>query len=707
MDLLHVAVLSAFAVAQPLYARLAERPHFLVDLKTTPVEIALTCLLLSLGVPAILALAELLARLISKSARQAMHAVIVFVLLTCLGLPIAKSLILPGLLVGLLALGMSAASTWWYCKARAARLLVTLASPGVVLFPALFLWNSPIAGFFWNRPLLQLEARNAPPVVFLVFDEFCGLSLLNANKTIDAERFPALSRLAGTATWYRNATTVHPDTSHAVPALLSGRYPLPGPAPVAEQLPLNLFSVIDATGRYEMAVFEPVSRIAVPRRGRESAAYGRQTLPEAQELLDTLWRVYLRDLAPVELSPHLPAVRRLWFGEYETRVVPRERRRGLFRFEWSARRDQQFEHMLDCITASETPALYFQHLLLPHVPWCYLPDGQRYANDGGDWTMLNFDTHSQLTGVWSNDDWFIAQCQQRYLLQLMYVDRLVGRLIDRLRALELFDRCLIIVTADHGTSFRPRVSRRQPEAANLAEILSVPLFIKYPGQQEGRIDDRNVESVDLLPTVASVLGIELPRPVDGHSLLEDPPPPRATKRVMREGALVEVDPRVVQRSAFPQEQARLFPPGREGLFAIGPHLSLHGRDVAELRVESRATTAVRVSPPPLSLGEQPGNLVVPLLIEGEFLGSPLDAAESIAAVVDGKIAATTQTFISPGLRNRFALLLPDRLAGQLPVEPMLYRIIEADDGARLEPLRVELRKEESHRLPTAPASVAR
>ena len=56
------------------------------------------------------------------------------------------------------------------------------------------------------------------------------------------------------------------------------------------------------------------------------------------------------------------------------------------------------------------------------------------------------------------------------------------------------DRCLLIVTADHGVSFRAGHSRRLPDAANLSDIASVPLFIKLPGQTEGRVDDRNVES---------------------------------------------------------------------------------------------------------------------------------------------------------------------------------------------------------------------
>jgi len=313
--------------------------------------------------------------------------------------------------------------------------------------------------------------------------------------------------------------------------------------------------------------------------------------------------------------------------------------------------------------------------------------------------MLNFDTHSQLTGVWSHDEWFITQCRQRYLLQLMYVDHLVGRLLDRLQAHDLFDRSLIVVTADHGASFRPNVSRRQPLPANLGEILSVPLFIKAPGQRGGAIDDRNAQSVDILPTVAELLGLELPLPVDGRSLLADEPPPGGALRVMMNGSLAEVDPRAVRECAFPQEQARLFPAGRDSLFAIGPHAALHGRLLRDLQLEQRVTTTARVSPPPPPLGDRPEDQVVPLMIEGEILGDPLVEPEQIAAAVDGQVVATTRTFIIDGLKNRFALLLPDALAARSGLEVDLFRILPGAGQPKLEPVRVVLRHEEIRALP--------
>ena len=43
-----------------------------------------------------------------------------------------------------------------------------------------------------------------------------------------------------------------------------------------------------------------------------------------------------------------------------------------------------------------------------------------------------------------------------------------------------------------------------------------PLFVKAPGQQNGKVVDDNVMSIDILPTIADTLGVEVPWQVDGR-----------------------------------------------------------------------------------------------------------------------------------------------------------------------------------------------
>ena len=81
----------------------------------------------------------------------------------------------------------------------------------------------------------------------------------------------------------------------------------------------------------------------------------------------------------------------------------------------------------------------------------------------------------------------------------------------------MFDRSLIVVTADHGVSFVPGQPFRGICQEIYPETLSVPLFVKLPGQHEGRASDRNVEAIDILPTIADVLKIRLPWETRGSS----------------------------------------------------------------------------------------------------------------------------------------------------------------------------------------------
>ena len=98
------------------------------------------------------------------------------------------------------------------------------------------------------------DIGEAPPVVFVVFDEFPLNSLLDENYEVDAGRYPNFSALAAHSYWFRNTTTVSSETMWAVPAIVSGIYPFErGAVPTRRYYPNNLFTVLSE--RYEMTVF--------------------------------------------------------------------------------------------------------------------------------------------------------------------------------------------------------------------------------------------------------------------------------------------------------------------------------------------------------------------------------------------------------------------------------------------------------------------
>ncbi len=181
------------------------------------------------------------------------------------------------------------------------------------------------------------------------------------------------------------------------------------------------------------------------------------------------------------------------------------------------------------LTESELPRLHYLHALLPHVPWRFRPDGSTYAD-------------IELPGYFSkwDDDPAIAHFgQQRHLLQLGLVDRLLGEYLDRLEAIGDFDRAIVIVTADHGISFVPGERSRGIGEANTAGIANVPLLYKEPGQRSGTVQPQPVELIDVVPTLAAKLGLDPPWAFDGHNLFAVADPTR-DRRVRGPYGMVDV-----------------------------------------------------------------------------------------------------------------------------------------------------------------------
>lgn len=113
----------------------------------------------------------------------------------------------------------------------------------------------------------------------------------------------------------------------------------------------------------------------------------------------------------------------------------------------------------------------------------------------------------------------------RYDGAIAYVDHELGRLFERLRELGLWEASLVIVTSDHGEAFGEHGLAGHGVSLHEHQI-HVPLLIKAPGQQQAAVVERPVSSVDLLPTILHVVGLERPGGLPGVSLSEGAPPLR-------------------------------------------------------------------------------------------------------------------------------------------------------------------------------------
>ena len=121
-----------------------------------------------------------------------------------------------------------------------------------------------------------------------------------------------------------------------------------------------------------------------------------------------------------------------------------------------------------------------------------------------------------------------------YASRVRRLDACFGEFIDDLKARGLFDRSLIVVTADHGDSLGEQ-GRMGHAYTIFPEILQVPLIVHLPSAWAGLRADPSAPAftTDLTPTLYALLGHE-PRPPAaffGHPLFRKagaPAPPRST-----------------------------------------------------------------------------------------------------------------------------------------------------------------------------------
>ena len=103
--------------------------------------------------------------------------------------------------------------------------------------------------------------------------------------------------------------------------------------------------------------------------------------------------------------------------------------------------------------------------------------------------------------------------------EIAYTDAEVGKFLAYLRAKGLYNETMISVMADHGESLGDHGETAHGVFLYDATI-HVPLVIKLPGSRSaGKQVDSRAALVDVTPTVLQTVGIPVPRPVQGESLL--------------------------------------------------------------------------------------------------------------------------------------------------------------------------------------------
>jgi len=700
MRVLHVLTLSAFAFTQPLLAALIQQTVYLNDQQFGWLEITCLLLVLMVLVPfscvVIDGLFQRCSGWIGGWGRNSMLTLLIGLILLSLTRPYAARLwekleVEAGLLILAIVIPCACGLSFAYDRSTFLKSWLTLMSISLVLFPGTFLWR--ILQFQKSDESIKAPTAvaNPIPVVVIVFDEFSGTTLMNEQMEIDERCFPQFARLAETSTWYRNATTVSPRTDLAVPAILSGRFPVEPLPPLPAYYPGNLLELIESSKAFKMSVFEPVSRLC-PKSVEDLPLPERPATDKAVELIHTMAAIYPRLVFTDDTPVSFPPIPKSWFSlrmKADLVLNPKQvARQGSFNYPGTEYREHQQQHFLACLKPSEPSGFFFFHSVLPHYPWTFLATGEQYLSEYGA-PRVPPGSRGDMGEDWDNDPAIVARSEFQYRQQVGYVDRFIGKILDRLEATGLLDDCLLIVTADHGVSFRPGHSRRIPDAETLPDILSVPLFIKYPGQSQGGTDDRNVESVDLFPTIAEILGIPLPESVDGIPLSSAVRSPR--KSLYFEKTLTPIEPEFPQKITSIQHQFGVFGNSRldQPPAEIASHVEWHGRPLSSLNIDARPIAVDRFD---LYQRENGQKDAVEVILEPRMIAGRIDAEKlpsipsDVVLAVDGIVRDTGKTYWIAGNSHGFQFLLTKSIVDPFPGSVELFLVDAKKPELTLRPM---------------------
>jgi arylsulfatase A-like enzyme len=100
---------------------------------------------------------------------------------------------------------------------------------------------------------------------------------------------------------------------------------------------------------------------------------------------------------------------------------------------------------------------------------------------------------------------------------LFDVDRGIGRLVLELKRSGIYDKTLIIITADHGNEFKEH-GKVGHGATVYDEAIHVPLIFSFPGWDKKIETEELAQSIDIAPTLLDILRIPVPEQMQGKSL---------------------------------------------------------------------------------------------------------------------------------------------------------------------------------------------
>jgi arylsulfatase A-like enzyme len=314
---------------------------------------------------------------------------------------------------------------------------------------------------------------------------------------------PSLDRLAATGVRFVQAITGGSWTQAAFPALLTSS---------------SASHYGGSLGRLAAERPSPIESLAA--HGYATAGFSTNPHLSRATGYDRGFRQFF-DLVPAEHDPRLRSVKG---GERLLRLPLTHRVAGLMgkrsrpaRIYASAA--EVTDNVSEWLSGAEAPFFLWAHYMDVHWPYYLEEQLTDPRSIAGAWQDLGL-MHEWGNGIRGGvaSDRVRERFRRLYETSLHYLDAEIGRLLAALDDSGGADNTIVVVVSDHGEEFFDHGRWGHWEDNLYDEIIKVPLIIRLPGYESSRVVDKQVTTLDILPTILDLCGCPSPDGMEGTSL---------------------------------------------------------------------------------------------------------------------------------------------------------------------------------------------
>lgn len=336
--------------------------------------------------------------------------------------------------------------------------------------------------------VMESGAQDRPNIIYILTDQWASSAFGYAGNT--QVKTPNIDALSRESVIFRNCVSVLPICTPYRAALMTGRYPT-------------------TTGMFTNDLYLPERELCMAeifkKAGYSTAYYGKWHL-DGHGRMNNVQPYRRQGFDYWKASECSHDYNKMIYYENDDFTAKYWEKYSPFAIEEDA------EKYLEKASKEKNPFLLFLSLETPHFSKHQAPEEYQEMYKPSELQLRKNVIEDKLPDIREELHYYYAHCTA--------TDKAIGDLINKIKALGLFDNSVIIFTTDHGEMMGSHGVRPRDKQIFWDEAVKVPFLIRYPGigMNAGKETFTPLTTPDILPTILALAHINIPHTIEGKDI---------------------------------------------------------------------------------------------------------------------------------------------------------------------------------------------